>query len=236
MAVIHKGDNELKGRAQKNLLLSIVFTIPTLLYMFLFFTQSFHFPGFFHLLAIVPAAIGSYFWRQYDKLRSGIKGEERTTKALANLPDGYEVFTSVKIATGEGRTELDQLIVGEKGIFIVEVKNHNGKIVGHEEDHSWVQHKVGQKGGRYTSNMKNPVKQVRRQVYLLSQYLKENKSQVWIEGVVLFSNRRATVNVRTERTPVFSDPDQLSYYLSSYQPKRKPSTEQLNKVKNLLKR
>jgi len=87
---------------------------------------------------------------------SGIKGEQRSSDIIETLPNGYEVFTSLHIQTKQGnRAEYDQIIVGDNGLFVIEVKNHNGNIVGNEEDSTWTQHKVGRKGGEYLKEMKS---------------------------------------------------------------------------------
>ncbi|MBB6452603.1 hypothetical protein HNQ94_001049 [Salirhabdus euzebyi] len=233
MANIHEGENQLKAQANKSLTLAIFFLAFPAIY-FLVFSQGFHFDGFFHLVPILLGGIGVHFLHRFQALRSGIKGESRTANVLRGLPDGYEVFSSVSLSTKEGTAEYDHIIAGENGLFVVEVKNHNGTIKGSEEEHSWTQHKVGQKGGQYSKQMRNPVKQVRRQVYILSNHLKENGVNVWIEGVVFFSNPKTKVHVRTEKTPVFHSPEQLSHYLNTYVPKRKADNVVLEKVKSLL--
>ncbi len=233
MAVIHKGHNELKQKARNYLILAIIFWIPPVLYI-IAFTQGFHFEGLAHLFPFLLGGIGTIFGRKYSALRSGIVGEESTSNVLQELPDGYEVFSSVRLTTKDGRAEYDHVIVGENGIFVVEVKNHNGTIEGREEEHSWTQHKVGRKGGEYSSQMRNPVKQVRRQVHILSRYLKDNQLRIWVEGVVYFSNPKVHVYVNTVRTPVFTSSSALSHFLTSYEPRRKIADNELEKVRRLL--
>ena len=58
MAKIHKGHNHLKEKARTNLILSILFILPTVIYFYAFIVHRFHFEGFYHLLGIVPAMIG----------------------------------------------------------------------------------------------------------------------------------------------------------------------------------
>jgi len=233
MATIHKGSNALSKKANTYLTLGILFWIPPIAYFIAFF-QGFHFNGIFHLLPIVPGWIGTYFWRKYSTLRAGLSGEERTTEILANLPEGYEVYSSVQLSTEEGRAELDHVIVGKNGVFVVEVKNHNGTITGNEEDRSWTQHKVGRKGGEYSKEMRNPVKQVRRQVHILSKHLSKNGTRVWVEGSVFFSNPQAEVYVETKKTPVFTSPYDLHEFLTNYKPRYNIKEAELETVKKLV--
>ncbi len=215
------------------LTLSIICWVFPILYFYAFI-QGFSFDGIFHLLPIIPAWMSVLFWRQYTRLKSGIQGEKQTGNALRGLPDGYEVFTSVRVSTYDGNAEMDHVIIGDNGIFIVEVKNHKGTIVGSEEDGSWTQHKVGRKGGEYSKQMGNPVKQVRRQVFLLSSYLKQHNIRLWVEGAVFFSNPKTFVDVITDRNPVITTPSELNRYLTSYVPRKKVNPADIEKAKKLL--
>ncbi len=234
MATIHKGENELKEKAKQYFRLAIIFLALPVIYIIAFLSQGYHFEGIYHLLPGIPLLIGSYFWNKYSALRSGIKGEEQTENILMDLPSDYDVFTSKRINTAEGNAEYDHIIVGENGIFVVEVKNHNGTIVGDENEHQWTQHKVGRKGGQYTSRMRNPVKQVKRQVFILSTYLKQHEVPVWIEGIVFFSNPRARIRVQSSTTPVFHNASELSAYLKTYTPKKKLNQNDIEKAKKVL--
>lgn len=140
MAKINKGHNHLEEKARNAIILAIVFYIPPIIYFYAFIVHRFHFDGPFHLLGIVPAAIGTYYWRQYSIFKSGVSGKEVTTSALANLPNTYEVFSPVEIPYYDESMEIKNVIIGENGIFIVEVKNQNGMIVGSEESRTWTQY------------------------------------------------------------------------------------------------
>ena len=55
----------------------------------------------------------------------GAAGERRVIEALAALDDSYYVFWNVRVAGHPGGqpTQLDLVVVGPTGIFLVEVKN-----------------------------------------------------------------------------------------------------------------
>ena len=84
-----------------------------------------------------------------DILVSGINGERIAAKVLAALPDSYTVFQDVEVTYDGKVSEIDNIVVGKSGVFIVEVKNHNGNITGDCEDTYWIQHKVGRGGTPY---------------------------------------------------------------------------------------
>jgi hypothetical protein len=237
VAQVHIGNNELQDKAIRNLIIGILWCSPTAIYFILFFTNTFHFDSLLHLAVIIPAAIGSKFISKYKTYSSGIKGEKQTISIIKHLPDGYEAFTSIPISFDGNRTELDMVVVGENGVFIIETKNHNGTIYGSEDDYKFEQHKVGRKGGEYTNTFRNPIKQVKRQTWILSNVLKNKNANAWVQGIVYFSNPNVETHISSKNIPVFDSYnglDGLPEYLLTYQPKRKLAEGQLDQIKAIL--
>ncbi len=118
-----------------------------------------------------------------NEKRAGIRGEKFATKLIREtLNDNDILLCNVRISYDGKKTELDNVILNKRGIFIIEVKNYVGSITGGLNDYEWSKTKVTALGNAYTSSVKNPIKQVRRQVYILANYLKDNGINVWIEG------------------------------------------------------
>lgn len=192
--------------------------------MLAFFFLKFHFEGFWHLAPMVvfgwPAA---WQWKQYTTKKHGIKGENRAFDELAKLSERYHVFNNVQLHC-EGRSrEIDILVVGTNGVFVVEVKNHNGFISGDIAEHQWTQHKTGRKGGEYSKDMRNPVMQVKGQVYSLAKNLQTAGYQAWVEGIVYFSNPEVTLSIRGENYKVTDSVDYLIRFIEQYNPRRELS-------------
>ena len=118
-----------------------------------------------------------------NQKRAGIRGEKFATKLIREtLNDDDILLCNVRISYDGKKTELDNVILNKRGIFIIEVKNYVGTITGGLNDYEWSKTKVSASGNAYTSSVKNPINQVRRQVYILANYLKDNGINVWIEG------------------------------------------------------
>ncbi|HBA87179.1 MAG TPA: hypothetical protein DCZ75_04080, partial [Geobacter sp.] len=131
--------------------------------------------------------------------RAGAQGEDATLKVLSTLPDSYFILNQLMIPSAGGRSgfsEMDFVVVGPNGLFVIEVKNNNSRIAGSEEDREWVIHKVGRRGTPYSSHMKNPIKQVKGQIWALTNFLKERRHKAWIDGIVYFSHPQCQVEVR----------------------------------------
>ena len=151
-------------------------------------------------------ALGGYMKQKADSYKSGVDGENATAQIIASLPDTYTGFQNIRI-TFEGKTsELDMVVVGPTGVFVIETKNMNGTIVGNYDNPQWVQKKVGQQGTPYSKNFYNPIKQVGTHVYRLANYLRNNGCAVHVNDMVYFSNPDTAVQLlgTQPKTPVFT--------------------------------
>lgn len=127
--------------------------------------------------------------------RAGRKGEEYVSDLIREVLDEEDILiTNVPIIGADKETELDNVIINKNGVFIIEVKNYSGTLQGDEDDYEWVKKKISSGGELYIKNVKNPIKQVKRQIYVLSQFLKENNIDVWIDGYVFLVERNSPIN------------------------------------------
>ena len=51
----------------------------------------------------------------------------------------YHTLNNVTLATANGTTQIDHVIVSRHGIFVIEAKNMKGWIFGNERDPQWTQ-------------------------------------------------------------------------------------------------
>ena len=217
MAQIHRGKNDLSGKSNRNLAAGVLSGILVILSLYVLFVNRVKVFSWMYLLPVVAfIALGGYYIRRGIIFRFGAKGELMGLVQALNLPEDYHVFTNVKICYQDYCQEADLVIVGIKGVYVVEVKNHNGRIVGNGDDSHWIQHKVGRGGGKYSKEMPNPVKQVRGQVYKLSKLFKENGINVWVDGIVLFTNESVNVNVQNTSVPVLYPAKRLYHHILTH--------------------
>lgn len=129
-----------------------------------------------------------------QKERAGRKGEEIAyTRIKSILRKGDHIFTNIEIVFDGKETELDFVIVNRYGIFIIEVKNFNGDLVGREEDRFWRKYKHTDYD-IYEKSLENPIKQVKREVYILSNFLKSKNIKDWVYGYVYLINGNRCTN------------------------------------------
>lgn len=77
------------------------------------------------LLAVFLVFIWSE--RRLTRFILGARGEEVVARVLARLPEGYEVYHSAWLGRGR-RLDIDHVVVGPTGLFLVETKNWAGPI------------------------------------------------------------------------------------------------------------
>ena len=129
--------------------------------------------------------------------RAGRLGEQYATRVISEvLNEGDALFTNVGVYADDKETELDNVIVNSRGVFIIEVKNYSGELYGYAGDYEWLQTKYSSGGNFYQKMVRNPIKQVNRQVHILSCFLKENDINVWIEGYAILTEHNAPFSHR----------------------------------------
>lgn len=118
--------------------------------------------------------------------RAGKLGEKKAAAVIKSAMQSDDLlFTNVYVEHDGKRAELDNVIVNKYGVFIIEVKNYRGWLVGGEDDHEWKKYKITGAENVYEKNVRNPIKQVKRQIYVLSRFLEANGAGVWIRGYAM---------------------------------------------------
>lgn len=76
----------------------------------------------------------------YPKLR-GFFGEVWVRKVLEKLPqDKYSALNDIMIKSSKSTHQIDHIVISKFGIFVIEMKNYYGTIVGDEYKDKWIQY------------------------------------------------------------------------------------------------
>lgn len=145
---------------------------------------------------ILLIKIGNHNASTYEpsERRAGRRGEAIATNAIKSvLRDGDLLFTNVEISFENKPAELDNVVVNSYGVFIIEVKNYKGRLYGNEDDYKWKKYKDDGYGNTFKKDVKNPIRQVKRQVYILAKYLDYYGLRVWVEGYALLMHGNSPV-------------------------------------------
>ena len=131
------------------------------------------------VVIIIIISIILYLFRNKIK---GKLGEMKSTNELNKLDRGeYKVLDNVILYSDNKTHEIDNIVISKYGLFIIEMKNYIGKVVGSKDDNEWV-HYVGKNVNRFY----NPVKQNYGHMKCVSDCLKLDMR--YLIPVVVFSN------------------------------------------------
>lgn len=159
------------------------------------------------ICGVLLLLVGSSRSRFDDSIkRAGDAGESATAHLISQLPQGYYGFQNLYVTYEGEQSEIDMVVVGKTGVFIIETKHLNGYVVGNYESRDWILHKTGRRGGEYSKEFYSPVKQVGTHVYRLAKFLRSNGVPVTVEAMVFFThpNTRISVAGQQGRIPVYA--------------------------------
>lgn len=248
MAKLYKSKNKLKTKKYKYIFLcSTIIVFAAVFWIFAgihFFKNGII--NYVYIIISCAATLSAVFITLYSKkqisiINSGLSGEKSAKKLVGYLPDNYRIITNAEIEYKGRTSETDMIIVGRNGIFIIEVKNHNGKISGSADSQKWTQHKTGKGGGEYAKQFYNPIKQVSTHIYRLSNFLRKNGINIWIHAIVYFSNPDAEVFAEnpSEEIPVITASHgglkKLSQYIVNSRSEHNLSQNDINKIVKIIK-
>ncbi len=188
--------------------------------------------------AIVLCALAYFILgRRYNVLLSGVKGERSLERVAKKYKSEYDIFINCPVQYRRSRSEIDMIMLGKKGLIIIEVKNHSGTVCGSDTDDMWSQYKHYKDGRSTEAEMKNPIKQITRQRDILKGILHENNINVWIDSIVYFSNPliRLKLNLKSKSSIVCSGEKDLEKFISEYSSPRPISGSDLEKIRSILR-
>ena len=103
-----------------------------------------------------------------------------------SFPRGV-LLNDIYLPSGRGTTQIDHILICKWGVFVIETKSHNGRIVIGENE--WVQH-YGDKVVRFHS----PVKQNEIHAKAIRSVLSEKKefARIPVQGLIVFTSKRVS--------------------------------------------
>lgn len=140
----------------------------------------------------------------------GLEGENLVLEQLNKLPKNYFVFHDVKMPKGRGN--IDHIVVGPTGLFVIETKNYSGKY--QIKGNKWYYYK----DGKFNKMDKNPGNQLIRNIMDLKSFLnaKGIKSEIYANGIIAFVQNNYSITQEPKNYKVFS-PAMIPQYIISKQ-------------------
>lgn len=218
---------ERKAKSNRNTSIScIAVGLAGFLCAYLLATSLVVFPSFIVLV------IGVSFLGNYSRYKSGIEGENTVVKFLSALDDNYYLINDVKLPESYGN--IDHIVLGPNGIFVIETKNYRGQIRCNGDD--WVRH---YEGTDREYDLGSPSKQAKRNAIITKQSIESantlKKFLSWVEGIVVFTNPEVGLKLSKTTVPVLR-PENLCEYIKNKKSKIGFSTQELESIgKTILK-
>ena len=76
---------------------------------------------------LVLVLIGFGYWTGASSTRKGLQGEQTVASELSHLNDEFLLLNDVMLPGGRGN--IDHILIGPTGVFVLETKNFSGKYV-----------------------------------------------------------------------------------------------------------
>ncbi len=115
---------------------------------------------------------------------TGRFGEDLTRLSARLGIDGYyKLLSNILLPIGDVKTEIDLVIIHEKGIFVVESKNYSGWIFGNKEQKYWTQSLPGGNKNKFY----NPIKQNQTHCNAIEKHLGISENE--LVSFIVFSDR-----------------------------------------------
>jgi hypothetical protein len=136
------------------------------------------------------------------QLEAGRAGEEAVRRALGGLDDRYYLLNGVTLPAE--RMEIDHLLAGPRGLFVLETKSHGGTIV--YGDGRWSRLQADASGALQPRQIGNPSAQAERSARLLRRYLAAHlgarANALPLVPVVVFTHPHAQLDTGAAPIPV----------------------------------
>jgi hypothetical protein len=171
------------------------------------------------------------------QLVMGISGERQVSQVLArDLSSDFVLVNGLKLPRGAG--DVDHLVVGPTGVFLLETKTMAGRIEC-APDGTWRRTRVGRAGNQYAAYIGDPVAQVQRNIFAVRNCLREHipnlfhGKSLWIEGLVVFAHPRTELNADHSRVPAIRL-DEAVARICLHSPRRPLQPAEVEAVVNVL--
>jgi hypothetical protein len=175
------------------------------------------------LISIAPLIAFYYYLRKYRIYSGGWTGEKQVAKLLTSkLNDDYYLLNDLYLGNDGG--DIDHIILGPNGVFVLETKNWSGNISCNGDE--W--HRFGKR-----NFSGSPSRQVKRNAAKIKQIIDGNQDLrhlgIQLEAIVVLTNNHASIHLTNPTVPVLKL-SQLINHITSFRNPQSYSREQLEVI------
>ncbi len=190
MQILKETDYEyMEGKIKSNRKLALLFFLVCLVVL-----------PFFLYGSIIALVIALVYLSRNSSWKKGIAGEKEVTMALQELDNSYYLLNDVVLYPKHGN--IDHIVLGQNGIFVIETKNHKGEIGCKEDEWYLLTYPAKKRGsGRRKRPVKKPLPSISKQAKRNATTLKN-----FIEKYIEEANLK-THQIEVNCILTFVDPD-----------------------------
>lgn len=193
------------------------------------------------IIIVASAALMQISWVIYNKsrknedaCRKGITGEQIVIDALKNLNNSFYLINDITLQQPYGN--IDHILLGPNGIFVIETKNYKGNIeCNGDEWHRLYENRSGPRDFTMTS----PSKQVKRNAVGLKKFLgnttdiMKNKPYLFINSILVFTEPDIDLRLNNPTVPVLEVGD-IYDYISSFKTNNLFTNDELKSIAKVI--
>jgi hypothetical protein len=221
--------NQVRGNLAKAVLSMFIFAVALtgLMLWVITMRQWSMFEAAVLVLLLVPIFAFYFYLRKYHLYSGGYRGEKQVAKLLGStLGDDYSLINSLYLRDGGG--DIDHIVLGPNGVFVLETKNWNGTTSCNGN--------VWQRSGR--RNFKgSPSRQVKRNAQRVKRLIDASPTVralgVWVEGIVVFTNKHANLRINNQTVTVLKLP-QLPSHITTHQSPRGYTRQEIDALADVI--
>ncbi len=133
-----------------------------------------------------------------ENYRKGEEGEKKVVEVMGQALDGnWSLFRNV-VLPGRRKTDLDAVLVGPAGVWVLEVKTFTGTYRNIGEQ--W-EYRIGNRWNLYK---KSPSRQAKNNAVRLSEFFKADHVPQWVNAAVVWANQESPLTVENPSTAIWS--------------------------------
>ncbi|MGB7539315.1 MAG: nuclease-related domain-containing protein [Anaerolineales bacterium] len=157
-----------------------------------------------------------------DAYRKGQEGEEKAAEIIHGALNGdWTHFRNMELPGRGG--DLDSVLVGPAGIWVLEVKNLSGKFQNVGDQWECLS------GKKWNKIRRNPSQQAKKNAGRLGEFLKADGIKEWVNPAVVWANPESPVMLENQSVAVWTI-DRLEDELGNIQYEKKISETERNKI------
>ncbi len=180
------------------------------------------------IMIFIFAFLLQFSWKTYKKsaknvkaYKKGILGEDAVTSMLKNLNDSYYLINDVTLPNSYGN--IDHIVLGPNGIFVIETKNYEGTIINNGDEWS---RRYKSKYGHKDYAIASISKQAKRNAVTLKNFLSDiiKGKNYFVNSAIVFTSENIDLQLN-DPTVTILKLDELPNYIMNFKGNRSTQGE-----------